>query len=171
MGGTTDIFLFKFSIVVFLRDLNVIIQRVIFSPVCTLVDLFLEFWRSCNFVIFTFLWLNVTVALRFAINSRLHRKKTVTLPQKTQALEMRSTMLRLAESVSKTPLNLQEASAALYPPIPYALLLIILGFVWYTAAVVFFDAYSLYRRLLRAHRNLSPDMRPLGDKYVKSGNV
>ena len=45
-----------------------------------------------------------------------------TLPQKTfLALEMRSTMLRLAESVSKTPLNLQEASAALYPPIPYAL--------------------------------------------------
>ena len=39
--------------------------------------------------------------------------------------EMRSTMLRLAESVSKTPLNLQEASAALYPPIPYALLIIL----------------------------------------------
>ena len=34
-------------------------------------------------------------------------------------------MLRLAESVSKTPLNLQEASAALYPPIPYALLIIL----------------------------------------------
>jgi len=57
---------------------------------------------------------------------------------------MRSTMLRLAESVSKTPLNLKEASAALYPPIP------------------------LYRRLLRAHRNLPQDMRPLGDSYVKS---
>ena len=39
--------------------------------------------------------------------------------------EMRSTMLRLADSVSKTPLNLQEASAALYPPIPYALLIIL----------------------------------------------
>jgi len=57
---------------------------------------------------------------------------------------MRSTMLRLAESVSKTPLNLQAASATLYPPIP------------------------LYRRLLRAHRNLPPEMRPLGDSYVKS---
>ncbi|KAF8150932.1 hypothetical protein B0H34DRAFT_157020 [Crassisporium funariophilum] len=57
---------------------------------------------------------------------------------------MRSTLLRLAESISKTPLNLQEASATLFPPIP------------------------LYRRLLRAHRNLPTDMRPLGDDYVKS---
>ncbi|KAF9048807.1 ACN9-domain-containing protein [Panaeolus papilionaceus] len=57
---------------------------------------------------------------------------------------MRSSLIRLAESVSKAPLNLREASATLYPPIP------------------------LYRRLLRAHRNLPADMRPLGDGYVKS---
>ncbi|KAH9481808.1 Succinate dehydrogenase assembly factor 3, mitochondrial [Psilocybe cubensis] len=57
---------------------------------------------------------------------------------------MRSTLIRLAESVSKAPLNLTDASAMLYPPIP------------------------LYRRLLRSHRNLPSDMRSLGDDYVKS---
>ncbi|KAF8476468.1 ACN9-domain-containing protein [Gautieria morchelliformis] len=57
---------------------------------------------------------------------------------------MRSTCLRLAQSVSTKPLNLREASTQLYPPIP------------------------LFRRVLRAHRNLSPDMRTLGDDYVKS---
>lgn len=55
---------------------------------------------------------------------------------------MRPSLVRLANALSKAPLN--EASAMLYPPIP------------------------LYRRLLRAHRNLPPDMRPLGDDYVKS---
>jgi len=55
-------------------------------------------------------------------------------------------LLRLANAAStKGPLNLLEASAMLYPPIP------------------------LYRRLLRAHRNLPSDMRSLGDDYVKSG--
>ncbi|KAF8960029.1 hypothetical protein BDZ97DRAFT_1835088 [Flammula alnicola] len=57
---------------------------------------------------------------------------------------MRASLLRLAESVSKAPLNLTEASAMLYPPLP------------------------LYRRLLRSHRNLPTDMRALGDDYVKS---
>ncbi|CAA7267547.1 unnamed protein product [Cyclocybe aegerita] len=57
---------------------------------------------------------------------------------------MRASILRRAQSVSKAPLNLTEASAMLYPPIP------------------------LYRRLLRSHRNLPMDMRRLGDDYVKS---
>ncbi|KAF9448546.1 ACN9-domain-containing protein [Macrolepiota fuliginosa MF-IS2] len=57
---------------------------------------------------------------------------------------MRSTIIRLAENVSKTPLNLREASATLLPPLP------------------------LYRRLLRAHRNLPAEMRSLGDVYVIS---
>ena len=85
---------------------------------------------------------------------------------------MRSTMLKLAESVSKTPLNLKEASAALYPPIPYALpyYSLALSIVIHSCSgLFFFCAYSLYRRLLRAHRNLPQDMRPLGDSYVKSG--
>ena len=88
--------------------------------------------------------------------------------------EMRSTILRLAESVSKAPLNLQEASASLYPPIPYAMsCLIILGHSC-MGSFFFLLAWlhnSLYRQLLRAHRNLPQDMRPLGDSYVKSGNV
>ncbi|TFY61730.1 hypothetical protein EVG20_g6948 [Dentipellis fragilis] len=58
---------------------------------------------------------------------------------------MRSTLVRLAESVTKRPLNLQEASATLIPPIP------------------------LYRRLLRAHRYIPREMRSLGDDYVKAG--
>ncbi|KAA1467131.1 ACN9-domain-containing protein [Dentipellis sp. KUC8613] len=57
---------------------------------------------------------------------------------------MRGTLVRLAESVTKRPLNLQEASATLIPPIP------------------------LYRRLLRAHRHIPPEMRSLGDDYVKA---
>ncbi|RPD61036.1 ACN9-domain-containing protein [Lentinus tigrinus ALCF2SS1-7] len=57
---------------------------------------------------------------------------------------LRLTAVRLAESVSKQPLNLREASAALLPPLP------------------------LYRRILRAHRNLPYEMRSLGDDYVKA---
>ncbi|KAI0709933.1 ACN9-domain-containing protein [Earliella scabrosa] len=57
---------------------------------------------------------------------------------------LRATGVRLAESVSKHPLNLREASATLLPPLP------------------------LYRRILRAHRNLPYDMRSLGDDYVKA---
>ncbi|KZT32749.1 ACN9-domain-containing protein [Sistotremastrum suecicum HHB10207 ss-3] len=56
---------------------------------------------------------------------------------------MHRTSLRLAESVTSRPLTLKRASESLLPPIP------------------------LYRRLLRAHRNLAPDMRSLGDDYVK----
>ncbi|KAI0703777.1 ACN9-domain-containing protein [Cytidiella melzeri] len=57
---------------------------------------------------------------------------------------LRTTAVRLAESVSKAPLTLQQAGASLLPPIP------------------------LYRALLRAHRRLSIDMRSLGDDYVKA---
>ncbi|KAF8071603.1 hypothetical protein FPV67DRAFT_883713 [Lyophyllum atratum] len=57
---------------------------------------------------------------------------------------MRSTLLRLAQSVTAKPLNLQETSATLFPPIP------------------------LFRRLLRAHRVLPREMRSLGDEYVKA---
>ncbi|KXN84870.1 Acetate non-utilizing protein 9, mitochondrial [Leucoagaricus sp. SymC.cos] len=57
---------------------------------------------------------------------------------------MRTTVFRLAENVTKAPLNLREASATLLPPI------------------------SLYRSILRAHRNLPKEMRSLGDVYVKS---
>ncbi|KAF8645867.1 hypothetical protein AX16_007525 [Volvariella volvacea WC 439] len=57
---------------------------------------------------------------------------------------MRQSLVRLAESISKKPLNLREVSATLYPPIP------------------------LYRRLLRAHRVLPHEMRSLGDDYVKA---
>lgn len=37
---------------------------------------------------------------------------------------LRVTGVRLAESVSKIPLNLREASASLLPPLPYVLLAI-----------------------------------------------
>ncbi|KAK7461937.1 hypothetical protein VKT23_008369 [Stygiomarasmius scandens] len=57
---------------------------------------------------------------------------------------MRRSLLRLAESVSSKPLKLQDSNASLLPPIP------------------------LYRRLLRAHRYLVPEMRSLGDDYVKA---
>ncbi|KAJ8584853.1 ACN9-domain-containing protein [Rhizopogon salebrosus TDB-379] len=64
---------------------------------------------------------------------------------------MYSTLVRLAESATTKPLNLLQASATLYPPIP----LIVLAYC------------SLYRRLLRAHRRLPIEMRSLGDAYVK----
>ncbi|KAF9532715.1 ACN9-domain-containing protein [Crepidotus variabilis] len=57
---------------------------------------------------------------------------------------MHPSIRRLAASVSKAPLNLNKASAMLYPPVP------------------------LFRRLLRAHRHLPPEMRTLGDDYIKS---
>ncbi|KAF8181303.1 ACN9-domain-containing protein [Pholiota molesta] len=57
---------------------------------------------------------------------------------------MRASLIKLAESISKSPLKLTEASAMLYPPLP------------------------LYRRILRGHRNLPWAMRSLGDGYVKS---
>ncbi|KAF8485742.1 hypothetical protein DFH94DRAFT_791266 [Russula ochroleuca] len=59
---------------------------------------------------------------------------------------MRLTIVRLAESISKRPLNSREAAAALLPPIP------------------------LYRRILRVHRHLPLEMRSLGDDYVKAGS-
>ncbi|KAF8189523.1 hypothetical protein K438DRAFT_1593277 [Mycena galopus ATCC 62051] len=57
---------------------------------------------------------------------------------------MRASLIRLAESFPNRPLNLAEHSAALLPPKP------------------------LYRRILRAHRGLAPDLRFMGDGYVKS---
>ncbi|KAG6827164.1 hypothetical protein H0H92_012924 [Tricholoma furcatifolium] len=57
---------------------------------------------------------------------------------------MRHSLIRLAESLTKRPMNLTEASATLFPPIP------------------------LYRRLLRAHRHLPKEMRSLGDDYIKA---
>ncbi|KAG5351107.1 hypothetical protein E4T56_gene10309 [Termitomyces sp. T112] len=57
---------------------------------------------------------------------------------------MRHSLVRLAQSVTTQPLNLQEASATLLPPIP------------------------LYRQLLRAHRSLPREMRSLGDNYIKA---
>ncbi|CAL1716093.1 unnamed protein product [Somion occarium] len=59
-------------------------------------------------------------------------------------MALRASVVRLAESVTARPLNLQQASAALLPPIP------------------------LYRNILRAHRYLPSDMRSLGDVYVKA---
>lgn len=75
---------------------------------------------------------------------------------------MRTTINRLAESISKRPLNLKEASAALLPPIPC---------VMQRAARVLsdIDFLRLYRRILRAHRHLPVEMRSLGDGYVKAG--
>ncbi|KAI6155506.1 ACN9-domain-containing protein [Pisolithus tinctorius] len=58
---------------------------------------------------------------------------------------MQRTCRLLAESLAARPsLDLRRVSATLYPPIP------------------------LYRRLLRAHRNLPREMRSLGDRYVKA---
>ncbi|KAH9948714.1 ACN9-domain-containing protein [Amylocystis lapponica] len=57
---------------------------------------------------------------------------------------MRNTIVRLAESVSKRPLTLRETSATLLPPLP------------------------LFRRILRTHRSLPPEMRSLGDNYIKA---
>ncbi|KAF8442183.1 hypothetical protein L210DRAFT_3398098 [Boletus edulis BED1] len=56
---------------------------------------------------------------------------------------MHRSYVRAAQSISSKPLNLHQASATIYPPIP------------------------LYRRLLRAHRRLPIEMRSLGDGYVK----
>jgi hypothetical protein len=77
---------------------------------------------------------------------------------------MRATISRrLAESISKRPLNLREASAALLPPIPCVIL---------HAACTHpdIDFLRLYRSILRAHRSLPAEMRSLGDDYVKAGS-
>ncbi|WFC93902.1 hypothetical protein MBRA1_000528 [Malassezia brasiliensis] len=59
---------------------------------------------------------------------------------------MHRTVIRcLAQGAPNTPMGeVQAAAKTLMPPIP------------------------LYRALLRAHRNLPPEMRSLGDDYVKS---
>jgi len=79
---------------------------------------------------------------------------------------MRATIPRLAESISKRPLNLREAGAALLPPIPCV----------HARARIFFETDQhhlrrLYRRILRVHRYLPVEMRSLGDDYVKAGGV
>lgn len=57
----------------------------------------------------------------------------------------RTVIRRLAQGAPNTPMaEVQAATKMLLPPIP------------------------LYRALLRAHRNLPPEMRSLGDDYVKS---
>ncbi|WWC60932.1 acetate non-utilizing protein 9, mitochondrial [Kwoniella dejecticola CBS 10117] len=57
---------------------------------------------------------------------------------------MRASLIRLASASPPLPLSVQQASVQLIPPIP------------------------LYRRLLRAHRTLPPEMRFMGDSYIKS---
>ncbi|KIY74285.1 ACN9-domain-containing protein [Cylindrobasidium torrendii FP15055 ss-10] len=57
---------------------------------------------------------------------------------------IRPTLVRLAESIGTRPLNLQEASASLLPPLP------------------------LFRQILRTHRHLPAEMRSMGDDYVKA---
>jgi hypothetical protein len=76
---------------------------------------------------------------------------------------MRSTIVRLAESISKRPLNSREAAAALLPPIPCVI---------QRAARILpdLDFLRLYRRILRVHRHLPLEMRSLGDDYVKAGS-
>ncbi len=74
---------------------------------------------------------------------------------------MHTTLARLAENISKRPLNLREATAALLPPIPYAAISV--------DAFHNLMFFSLYRRILRAHRYLPVEMRSLGDDYVKAG--
>ncbi len=76
----------------------------------------------------------------------------------------RVTAVRLAESVSKQPLNLREASAALLPPLPY----VSITFGAERADSIY-CVNSLYRRILRAHRYLPYEMRSLGDDYVRAG--
>ena len=78
---------------------------------------------------------------------------------------MHLTSLRLAQSISTKPLNLREASAQIYPPIPF----VVFHFPPYKRSTEYKS--RLFRRLLRAHRNLPLDMRTLGDDYVKSGKV
>ncbi|KAF7305671.1 hypothetical protein HMN09_00820800 [Mycena chlorophos] len=60
---------------------------------------------------------------------------------------MRASLTRLAENLSKQPLNAQHVQAALLPPKP------------------------LFRRILRAHRELAADLRYMGDGYVKAGTT
>ena len=76
---------------------------------------------------------------------------------------MRTTVCRLAESISKRPLNLRDACAALLPPIPCVI---------QRAAHILpdLDFLRLYRRILRTHRHLPVEMRSLGDDYVKAGS-
>ena len=76
---------------------------------------------------------------------------------------MRTTVSRLAESISKRPLNLKEAGAALLPPIPCVIQRA-------TRICPDLDFLRLYRRILRAHRHLPVEMRSLGDDYVKAGS-
>ncbi|WVN86700.1 acetate non-utilizing protein 9, mitochondrial [Cryptococcus depauperatus CBS 7841] len=57
---------------------------------------------------------------------------------------MKSSLCLLASTSGALPLSVSQASVQLMPPIP------------------------LYRRLLRAHRLLPPEMRYMGDSYVKS---
>ncbi|KAK8869663.1 acetate non-utilizing protein 9, mitochondrial [Kwoniella newhampshirensis] len=57
---------------------------------------------------------------------------------------MRSSFIRLASASAPLPLSVSQASVQIIPPIP------------------------LYRRLLRAHRHLPPEMRFMGDSYIKS---
>lgn len=74
---------------------------------------------------------------------------------------MLSTPPRLAKNISKRPLNLRDATAALLPPIPYAAIPVI--------ASLILMLFSLYRGILRAHRYLPLEMRSLGDEYIKAG--
>ena len=74
---------------------------------------------------------------------------------------MLSTPPRLAKNISKRPLNLRDATAALLPPIPYAAILVV--------ALLILMLSSLYRGILRAHRYLPVEMRSLGDEYIKAG--
>lgn len=76
---------------------------------------------------------------------------------------MRCNLPRLAESISKAPLTLQQARAALLPPIPC-----VPGRV-FSYEFIREHVLRLYRNILRAHRRLPVDMRSLGDIYVKSG--
>ena len=59
---------------------------------------------------------NITIIIvrdSILISSILYRKL------KPTTMALRRTLVRLAESVSARPLNLQQASAALLPPVPY----------------------------------------------------
>ena len=79
---------------------------------------------------------------------------------------MRASISRLAESISKRPLNLREAGAALLPPIPC-----VHAQCAYSSKLNHYHLRRLYRRILRVHRYLPVEMRSLGDDYVKAGGV
>ena len=79
---------------------------------------------------------------------------------------MRATFFRRAESISKRPLNLREASAALLLPIPC-----VYTHRTYSSKLNHHHLRRLYRRILRVHRYLPVEMRSLGDGYVKAGGV